>query len=112
MDVTVTTGLAEPSVPQAYDRNYKLQVRIIVRPWIPRNLPYSIPSDSVEQILQNVYPSLKKVLYVGWVKRRVDNKMKLFYLAATGDTTRQARENFKKSEAFGENIWELGGRSL
>lgn len=83
------------------------KTRIIIRPWTPRIIPYYISVDSVKQSLLVAYPKLKKVLYVGWAKRKVNGKAKFFYLAATGDTTRQAREVLKKSDAFGENVWDL-----
>lgn len=85
----------------------KTKTRIIVRPWTPRIVPYTIPAESVRQTLALAYPKFKKVLYIGWVKRRINGKPRLFYLAATADTTRKAREMFKKSEAFGENVWDL-----
>lgn len=84
------------------------QVRIIVRPWVPRRIPYSIPAKAVEEKLTLAYPKLKRVLYIGWIRKKVNGKSGLFYLAATADTTKDARRVLKKSESFGEDIWNLG----
>ncbi len=80
-------------------------MRIIVRPWIPRKLPYQIPMTRVKEVLQVAYPKLKKVVYVGWSRRMSNGKRILIYLAATGDTGLEARKAFKTSEQFGEDIW-------
>ena len=86
----------------------KTKIRIIVRPWNPRNIPFHIPADSVRMVLEQAYPSFKKILYAGWVRRKVNGKTALCYLVATADTTKEARNLFKTSEAYGENVWDLG----
>ena len=86
-------------------RTKKKKFRIIVRPWVPRKVPYQIPMTRVKEILTEAYPNLKKVVYVGWARRIIDGKKQIIYLAATGETGLEARKNFKKSEEFGENIW-------
>lgn len=86
----------------------KKKIRVIVRPWTPRNIPYTIPAENAKKILEDAYPKIKKVLYIGWTKRMVNGKRMLKYLAATADSTIDARKIFKYSEEFGENIWNLG----
>ena len=85
--------------------NKKKKFRIIVRPWVPRKLPYQIPMVKVKDVLEEAYPNLKKVVYVGWSRRIINGKRELIYLAATGDTGLEARKAFKTSEQFGEDIW-------
>jgi hypothetical protein len=86
----------------------KKHIRVIVRPWVPRNIPYTIPAENVRQVLSFAYPKLKKVLYIGWARRRVNGKRVLCYLAATADTTLSARRILKLSESYGEEVWNLG----
>lgn len=90
---------------------HKPKIRVIVRPWTPRIIPYAIPTAAVRDILKEAYPQLKKVLYVGWIKRKENNKSVLYYLAATGETAGEARKNFKKSVNYGIDIWKLGNKS-
>lgn len=85
----------------------KRKIRVIIRPWTPRNIPHQIPVEKVKEVLETAYPKLGKILYVGWAKRKVEGKRKLFYLATTGDTPSEAREKLKKSENYGEDIWNL-----
>ena len=88
-------------------REKKKKFRIIVRPLVPRRLPYQIPMTRVKEILQEAYPQLKNVVYVGWARRVYNGKKQLIYLAATGETGSESRKVFKTSELFGEKIWVL-----
>jgi len=83
------------------------KIRIIVRPWTPRFIPFEIPSDAVNIIMRDAYPQLKKIVYVGWIRRVQGDKNVLLYLAATGDTAKEARHAFKHSTEFGLNVWNL-----
>jgi hypothetical protein len=83
----------------------KKKTRIIVRPWTPRKIPYVVSKQRVNEVISEARPKIKAILYVGWVRRKVDNKRKILFLAATGATASEARTAFKKSEDFGENIW-------
>ncbi len=85
----------------------KDKTRIIIRPWTPRTVPSSLPEAPIKQALKEAYPKLKKIVYIGWAKRKVNGKRVLWYLAATGETTKEAREHLKKSELYGENVWIL-----
>jgi hypothetical protein len=90
----------------------KRNIRVVVRPWTPRRVPYTISVDALEQVLIVAYPKLKEVLYVGWTKRRVAGKLTLMYIAATGDTTQEARQAFKKSEDYNESVWKFTDAGL
>lgn len=66
-----------------------------------------IPLAVVANTIKSNKDKLQQAIYAGWTRRIVDGKRTIVYLLATGGTTREARNNFKKSEAFGENIWRL-----
>ena len=83
----------------------KKRFRVIMRPWIPRRLPYDVSITKVQEVLRDIYLKLKKVVYVGWARRVIDGKRQIIYLVATGETGSEARKVFKTSEAFGEDIW-------
>lgn len=85
----------------------KRKYRIVIRPWIPRRKVHPIPMSVVEETINNNRDKLQKAIYAGWSRRIVDGKRTIVYLLATGITTREARDNFKKSEEFGENVWQL-----
>lgn len=86
-------------------RENKPKIRVIVRPWTPRKIPYSISFQRVNEVIKEARPKLKSHLYVGWSRRNVAGKKVLFYLVATGNTSSEVRKAFKISENFGENIW-------
>ncbi len=91
-----------------YQRNMrerKQKIRVIVRPWNPRKIPYSISFQQVNEIIKEAQPKIKNILYVGWARRSVGDKKVLQYLVATGETSSKARKAFKMSIDFGENIW-------
>jgi hypothetical protein len=72
---------------------------------MPRKVPCAIPVEKVNEAVRHAKPKIKAVLYVGWARRKVNGKKALRYLAATGNTAGEARNNFKHSQEFGENIW-------
>ena len=86
-------------------REKKPKIRVIVRPWTPRKIPYAISFQKVNGIIKEAQPKVKAILYVGWSRRNVEGKKVLQYLVATGSTSSEARKAFKLSEDFGENIW-------
>jgi len=55
-------------------RTRRKKFRVIIRPWVPRKIPYDIPMNQVKEILKVAYPKLKKVVYVGWARRVVEGK--------------------------------------
>lgn len=85
--------------------HHKKRVRVVVRQWIPRKLPKQISIARVNELVKEIYPKLKKILYVGWCKRVINGKKVIVYLAATGDSGIIARKVFKTSEDFGQDIW-------
>lgn len=89
------------------DKKKPPKIRVIVRPWIPRKKMPLIPQEHIELTMKNILTKIKPVLYVGWSMRKIRGQRMLVYLMATGDSSKEARMNFKKSEDFGENIWDL-----
>ncbi|HVZ58949.1 MAG TPA: hypothetical protein VG935_04330 [Patescibacteria group bacterium] len=81
------------------------QVRVIVRPWVPRQIPYQVPKRNLEALLKETYPQLEKIVYVGWSKRKENGKRVLYFLLATGQTPSQARERFKTNTDYGNKTW-------
>jgi hypothetical protein len=79
--------------------------RVIVRPWIPRKLPYQVATLQVKEVLKEAYPKLGLVVYVGWIRKIIKGQKKLLYLVATGNTSIEARKAFKLSEDLGKNVW-------
>lgn len=83
----------------------KQKIRVLVRPWAPRKIPYAISFQRVNTVIQEAHPHIQAILYVGWSRRVVDGKRVLQYLVATGNTSQEAKKVFKTSERFGEDIW-------
>ncbi len=79
--------------------------RLVVRPLIPKKLPPEITATLLEDVLQTAKPLLKTAIYVGWTKTKVEGKRVTQLIVATGDTTKEAKQRFKKSQKFGEEVW-------
>lgn len=85
------------------------KIRVIVRPWIPKGKIPHIPQETIQETMNTYFEKLKPVIYVGWSMRKYHGKRLLLYLMATGNTSKEARSNFKKNEDFGQTIWDLSG---
>jgi len=81
-------------------------VRVIIRQWMPRKAQ-PIPIETVRAFIQTEYDKLQNVLYVGWSRKKVNGKLSVQLIAATGKSSLEARKNFKTSNAIGTNIWVL-----
>jgi len=81
------------------------KIRVIVKPFIPRRNTYPILINDLKNLIEKERHKFKKYLYIGWQKRVIDGKKQLRYFIATGETLKEARNNFKKSDRFNENIW-------
>lgn len=86
-------------------RESRPKIRVIVRPWVPRKIPYAISIEEVEQVIREAQKNIKAVIYVGWARRVIDGKKIILYVIATGNTASEARNNFKKSNKIGEEVW-------
>ena len=83
-----------------------MHVRVIIRQWMPRKAQ-PIPIETIRTFIETEYDKLQNVLYVGWVRIQVDGKRSVQLIAATGQSSLEARKNFKTSNAIGTNIWVL-----
>lgn len=90
----------------------KKRFRVVIRPWSPRRQPYIVTEADIEACISFAYPKLREVLYIGWAKRTIQGKRATLYLAATGATSAEARKIFKSSDAYGEDVWLIGGNGL
>ncbi len=85
----------------------KQKIRVIVRPFLPRKTPYNIKTESIQEFMNVEKSKIQDVLYVGWTRRKIDEKRQLVYVVATGKTGKEARLVFKTSEDYGQNVWIL-----
>lgn len=92
-------------MPKEEQSAVKKNIRVVVKPAVPRIIPYQIPKETMELFLKENYSKFKSVLYLGWVRREFEGKKQLVFCAATGDTGLDARKAFKTSQKFGEDIW-------
>lgn len=83
----------------------KRRFRIIVRPWVPRKLPYEVNEKILESKITEIFGNLDKTIYVGWKRRIVNNKKQLFYIITTGSSSSEARKNFKELKSENETFW-------
>lgn len=81
------------------------KLRIIVRPWNPVKPPYEVTKDMIRNYLSVHDNKLQNVLYMGWIRRKIDDKKQIIFLCATGKDGREARKRFKYSEAWEQEVW-------
>ena len=85
----------------------KQRFRVIVRPWVPKKIPHTIPSEHVTALIEQIRPILKPLVYAGWCKRKENGKRILRYLLATGYTMSEALTAFKVSARYGVDVWKV-----
>lgn len=83
------------------------KLSIIVRPWQPRNLPYTVTQTQLKAFVQTHADSFDEVVYLGWVRRVEDGKKVVKFVVATGPTRLVAKQRFKESTAYGSEVWEV-----
>lgn len=87
--------------------NSSKKLRVIVRPWIPQKVPIEITKNDLQEFIQENVGKFKSVIYMGWIRRKVQGKRVMKFILATADKASEARNKFKKSEEFGEDVWDL-----
>lgn len=88
------------------------KLRVIVRPWQPRNAPYSISQRQLKTFIQTHYQLFDEILYLGWVRRKENEKRVVKFIVATGPTRIEAKKRFKESTKFGTEVWEITNKQL
>lgn len=83
------------------------KLRVIVRPWQPRNLPYLVTKNQLKAFVQTHVQHFDQVLYLGWVRRKEQGKRVVKFIVATGPTRLAAKQRFKDSTRFGSEVWEV-----
>ncbi|NTU46118.1 hypothetical protein HGA88_00660 [Candidatus Roizmanbacteria bacterium] len=81
--------------------------RIIVNPVIPMKFPAEISKHQMQEFINTHHKEFKSVIYMGWVKRIVDNKRRFRFIIVTADNSREARQKFRKEEANNVDVWDL-----
>ncbi len=83
------------------------KLRVIVRPWQPRNLPYPVSQTQLKAFIQTHVSLFDEIVYLGWVRRLENGKRVVKFLVATGPTRLIAKQRFKEG-ALGEGeLWEI-----
>jgi len=81
--------------------------RIIIRPWMPRKLPFTLKRSQIESFIQKTSSQLDTVIYAGWIRKVSEGKRTIHFIVATGKTATEARKRFKTSSQYGQEVWEI-----
>jgi hypothetical protein len=82
--------------------NLQPKTRVIVRPWQPRRLPYSVSEETLHSFITTHRTFFDHVVYLGWVRR---NNTGIVFVVATGPDRKTAKERFKTSLQLGTECW-------
>jgi len=83
------------------------KLRVIVRPWQPRNLPYPVSQTRLKAFIQTHVTLFDEIVYLGWVRRLVEGKRVVKFLVATGPTRLVAKQRFKEGNITDGQLWEI-----
>ena len=83
------------------------KLRVIVRPWQPRNLPFPVSQQQLKTFIQTHVHLFDEILYLGWVRRKESERRVVKFIVATGPSRLIAKKRFKESEKFDQEIWEI-----
>jgi len=83
------------------------KLRVIVRPWQPRNLPYPISQTRLKAFIQTHVSQFDEVVYLGWVRRLENDKRVVKFMVATGSTRLIAKQRFKEGTTSDTGVWEI-----
>lgn len=87
------------------------KLRVIVRPWQPRNVPYAVSQQKLKAFVQTHVQQFEEIVYLGWVRRTENSKRVAKFIVATGPTRQIAKQRFKESTTFGTEVWEISNES-
>lgn len=83
------------------------KLRVIVRPWQPTNLPFPVSQQQLKAFIQTHAHLFDEILYLGWVRRKENEKRIIKFIVATGPSRLIAKKRFKESIEFGSAVWEI-----
>ena len=83
------------------------KLRIIVRPWQPRNVPHTISQTQLKAFVQIHTTLFDEVVYLGWARRVENEKRVIKFLVSTGATRLDAKRKFKEGEVNNTDLWEI-----
>jgi hypothetical protein len=86
---------------------HRKKLRVIVRPWQPRNLPYPVSQTRLKAFIQTHVSSFDEIVYLGWVRRLENGKRVVKFLVATGPTRLIAKQHFKEGILTEGQLWEI-----
>jgi len=87
------------------------KLRVIVRPWQPRNIPYPVSQIQLKTFIQTHVESFDEILYLGWVRRLEEGKRVVKFIVATGQTRLQAKQRFKEGTVSDTGVWEISANT-
>jgi len=88
------------------------KLRVIVRPWQPRNLPFPVSQQKLKAFIQTHVHLFDEILYLGWVRRKENGKRVVKFIVATGPNRLIAKKRFKESEKFGTEVWKITNKQF
>jgi hypothetical protein len=83
------------------------KLRVIVRPWQPRNVPYTISQTQLKAFVQIHSNEFAEVVYLGWARRVEEEKRVIKFLISTGSTRLDAKRKFKEGQVNNIDLWEV-----
>lgn len=83
------------------------KLRVIVRPWQPRNLPYPVSQMQLKAFIQTHVALFDEIVYLGWVRRLDGGRRVVKFLVATGPTRLVAKHRFKEGKVVSGQLWEI-----
>lgn len=86
--------------------------KVIVRPVEPRKKPSVVTKAKIKKFLVENVSNFSDVVYLGWVRREYvlkdgTRKRGMRFIASTAKKRLDARKIMKKSENWGEDVWDL-----
>lgn len=86
--------------------------KVIIRPLEPRKKPSVVTKSKIKNFLLANIEHFSDVVYLGWVRREYKlkdgtSKRGMRFIVATAKKRLEARKVMKKSDNWGEEVWDL-----
>lgn len=86
----------------------KRRIRVFVRRWTPRVLPYPVTEEEIRRFVRRHHEQFNAFVYAGWARRKnVQQVQRIGFFIATGSSRKEAKKKFRESNEFGKDIWEV-----